>query len=132
MVAIRRDAWGVPHVFADSVRGVYRGYGFVVAEDRLFQMDMSRRSFTGRVAEVLGPDYLAFDRMVRGNYTPASIAAQIAVLSQADGDIFEGYAEGYNQRLAQVLADPGRLMPREFIAFGFQPTPLTPEDVAMV
>jgi penicillin amidase len=132
MVEIRRDSWGVPHVFADSVRGVYRGYGFAVAEDRLFQMDMARRSFTGRVAAVLGPDYLAFDRMVRGNYTPSSIAAQIAALPRADRDIFEGYAEGYNQRLAQVLAAPGRLMPREYLDFGFQPTKLTPEDVAMV
>ncbi len=132
MVEIRRDSWGVPHVFADSVRGVYRGYGFAVAEDRLFQMDMSRRSFTGRVAEVLGPDYIAFDRMVRSNYTPSSIAAQLAALGQADRDIFEGYAEGYNQRLAEVLANPGASMPREFLDFGFQPTAITPEDVAMV
>ncbi len=132
MVEIRRDSWGVPHVFADTLRGVYRGFGFAVAEDRLFQMDMSRRSFTGRVAEVLGADYLAFDRMVRSNYTPASIAAQIAALKQEDRDIFEGYAEGYNQRLAQVLANPAQLMPREYLDFGFQPTAITPEDVAMV
>ncbi len=132
MVEIRRDSWGVPHVFADTLRGVYRGYGFAVAEDRLFQMDMSRRSFTGRVADVLGADYLAFDRMVRSNYTPASIAAQIAALKPEDRDIFEGYAEGYNQRLAQVLANPAELMPREYLDFGFQPTAITPEDVAMV
>lgn len=132
MVEIRRDAWGVPHVFADDVRGVYRGYGFAVAEDRLFQMDMSRRSFTGRVAEVLGADYVPYDRMVRGNYTPASIAAQIAALPQADRDIFEGYAEGFNARLAQVLAAPATLMPREYLDFGFQPTKLSAEDVAMV
>ncbi|MCX7378408.1 MAG: penicillin acylase family protein [Alphaproteobacteria bacterium] len=132
MVEIRRDSWGVPHVFADSLRGVYRGYGFAVAEDRLFQMDMSRRSFTGRVADVLGADYLAFDRMVRSNYTPASIAAQIAALKPEDRDIFEGYAEGYNQRLAQVLANSAKLMPREYLDFGFQPTAITPEDVAMV
>ncbi len=132
MVEIRRDSWGVPHVFADTLRGVYRGYGFAVAEDRLFQMDMSRRSFTGRVAEVLGADYLAFDRMVRSNYTPASIAAQIAALKLEDRDIFEGYAEGYNQRLAQVLANPAQLMPREYLDFGFQPTAISPEDVAMV
>ena len=132
MVEIRRDSWGVPHVFADTLRGVYRGYGFAVAEDRLFQMDMSRRSFTGRVAEVLGADYIGFDRMVRSNYTPASIAAQIAALKPEDRDIFEGYAEGYNQRLAQVLANPAELMPREYLDFGFQPTQITPEDVAMV
>ncbi len=132
MLEIRRDSWGVPHVFADTLRDIYRGYGFVVAEDRLFQTDMSRRSFTGRVAEVLGPDYIAFDRMVRGNYTPASIAAQLAALPQADRDIFEGYAQGYNERLAQVLASPSTLMPREFLDFAFAPTPITAEDVAMI
>jgi penicillin amidase len=132
MVEIRRDSWGVPHVFADTLRDLYRGYGFAVAEDRLFQTDMARRSFTGRVAEVLGPDYLPFDRMVRGNYTPASIAAQLAALPQADRDIFEGYAQGYNERLAQVLASPSTLMPREFLDFAFDPSPITPQDVAMI
>ena len=60
MVEVRRDSWGVPHVFADSVRGVYRGYGFVVAEDRLFQMDMSRRSFTGRVLVTVAGGQVAY------------------------------------------------------------------------
>lgn len=53
-VEIKRDSYGVPHVFADNTYGLFYGYGYAVAQDRLFQMDMSRRSFTGRTA-VLTP-----------------------------------------------------------------------------
>ena len=41
---IKRDSYGVPHVYANDVRGLFYGYGYVVAEDRLFQMEMAKRS----------------------------------------------------------------------------------------
>lgn len=44
-VEVMRDSYGVPHVFADSNYGLYYGYGYAVAQDRLFQTDMARRSF---------------------------------------------------------------------------------------
>ena len=44
-----------------SVRIVRDGYGYAIAEDRLFQMEMSRRSTQGTVAEVLGSDYVDYD-----------------------------------------------------------------------
>ena len=72
-VTIKRDTWGVPHVYASTVHGLYYGYGYAVAQDRLFQMEMARRTFTGRVAEVLGEKHVAFDRSIRANYTPASL-----------------------------------------------------------
>lgn len=43
-VEIIRDDWGVPHVYADDVYGLFAGFGYAVAEDRLFQMEMSIRS----------------------------------------------------------------------------------------
>ena len=54
-VEIRRDGYGMPHVPASTPFGLFYGYGYVVAQDRLFQMEMARRSTQGRVAEVLGP-----------------------------------------------------------------------------
>lgn len=39
-VTIRRDAYGMPHVYADTVYGIFYGYGYAVAQDRLFQMEM--------------------------------------------------------------------------------------------
>ena len=53
-VTIKRDTYGVPHVYANDTRGLFHGYGYVVAEDRLYQMEMARRAVLGTVAEVLG------------------------------------------------------------------------------
>src|SRR5438552_6301958 len=53
-VIIKRDTWGTPHIYSNTVYGLFYGYGYTVAQDRLFQMEMARRTFTGQVAEVLG------------------------------------------------------------------------------
>ena len=79
-VEIRRDHYGMPHVYAKTTFGLFHGYGYVVAQDRLFQMEMARRSTQGRVAEVLGPKFVAFDKGIRANYWPQSIHDQIAAL----------------------------------------------------
>lgn len=131
-VTIRRDSFGVPHVYANSEFGLFYGYGYSVAQDRLFQMEMARRSTQGTVAEVLGDKFLAFDKATRANYWPASIHAQIAHLPKADRDILEGYAAGMNAWLEKLKADPDRLMPKQFRDFGFEPSPWTAFDVAMV
>ena len=75
-VTIKRDTWGTPHIYANTVHGLFYGYGYSVAQDRLFQMEMARRTFTGQVAEVLGEKHVAFDRSIRSNYTPASLQRQ--------------------------------------------------------
>jgi len=54
-VTIRRDEYGMPHVYAGTVYGLFYGYGYAVAQDRLFQMEMARRSTQGRVAECWAP-----------------------------------------------------------------------------
>ncbi len=131
-VTIKRDTWGTPHVYATTVYGLYYGYGYAVAQDRLFQMEMSRRTFTGRVAEVLGEKHVAFDRSTRSNYTPASLQRQYDALGKDDRAIFDGYAAGFNAWLRAVREDRGRLMPKQFIDLGFEPEDWTPMDVVMI
>lgn len=132
MIEIRRDSWGVPHVFADDTAALYWGVGFALAEDRLFQIDMARRAFTGRVAEVLGAAYLGHDQSVRAGYDPASIRAQLDALGAEERSIFTSYAAGFNARIAEVLADPATLLPAEYSHFDFRPEPFTDADVAML
>ena len=72
-VQIYRDAYHTPHVVADSNRGVFYGYGYVVASDRLFQMEMLKRTAEGRVAEALGSEYLALDVFLRTSYDHRSV-----------------------------------------------------------
>src|SRR5215831_14392493 len=74
-VTILRDGYGVPHVFTSGrdagVHGAFAN-GYAQAEDRLFQMDILRRAATGRLAEMLGPDYLLMDEVNRRDgYTAA-------------------------------------------------------------
>ena len=101
-VVIYRDTYGVPHIYAKDTYGLFYGYGYSIATDRLFQMEMTRRTAEGTVAEVLGSSWINFDKGVRSNYTPALIQQQYGALDQKYKDIFEGYADGINKFLKQI------------------------------
>jgi len=131
-ITIKRDTWGIPHIYAQTVRELFYGYGYAVAEDRLFQMEMTRRSVLGTVAEVMGEEYAELDAQTRQLFDPASIKAQLAALTQEDRDIFDGYADGFNARLREILARRHELLPKQFIDSGFDPMPWTGYDVAMI
>jgi acyl-homoserine lactone acylase PvdQ len=47
------------------VDDLFFAQGFVQAQDRLFQLDLWRRSVQGRLAEVLGPNFAERDSKVR-------------------------------------------------------------------
>ncbi|MEI2301479.1 penicillin acylase family protein [Ensifer sp. MJa1] len=131
-VEIIRDNWGVPHVYADDTYGLYAGFGYAVATDRLFQMEMSKHSVLGTVSSVLGADHLGYDIATRADFDHADIRAQIEALPKEERDILRGYAAGYNRRVAEVLADRGRLLPKQFADFGIEPTTWSDFDVAMI
>ena len=131
-VEIIRDNWGVPHVYADDTYALYAGFGYAVATDRLFQMEMSKHSVLGTVSSVLGADHLGYDIATRADFDHADIRAQIEALPKEQRDILRGYAAGYNKRVAEVLADRGRLLPKEFADLGFEPTIWSDFDVAMI
>ncbi len=132
VVTIERDQYGTPHIFADSGYGVYYGYGYAVAQDRLFQMEMLKRTTQGMVAEVLGADYLELDTLIRTAYDTRSIQQQIDALSAADRDVLQGYADGFNRHVAAVAANPSELLPIEFAHYGFTPSQWNAFDVAMI
>ena len=131
-VRIVRDDYGAPHIYADTVFGLFYGYGYAIAQDRLFQMEMARRSTQGRVAEVLGPEYVEFDKNVRRHFDPASIRRQLGELKNADKQVFKGYAAGMNAWLAEIEKKPDEQTPKQFIDIGFSPGAWTAYDVAMI
>ncbi|MEM8496833.1 MAG: penicillin acylase family protein [Pseudomonadota bacterium] len=131
-VEIIRDEYGTAHVYANTVYDVFYGYGYAVAQDRLFQMEMARRSAAGTVAEVLGPDFADFDEQTRHLYSPQSIREQLSGLAENDLAVFKGYAAGMNAWLARIKQSPATLLPLEFNEFSFAPGEWTAFDVAMV
>ncbi len=64
-VEVLRDRWGVPHITAGSLEDLFRAQGFVVASERLFQMEFLLRMANGTLAEVLGELALPLDRFAR-------------------------------------------------------------------
>ena len=127
-----RDNFGVPHIYADDVYGLYYGYGYAVAQDRLFQMEMTRRSTQGKVAEVLGAGFLDYDKGTRKLFDPASIRRQLDALADEDTDVFAGFAAGMNAWLNEIRSNAGELMPRQFIDNDFEPDNWTAYDVVMI
>ena len=64
-VRVARDRWGVPHITAESLHDLFFAQSYVVASDRLFQMELIFRLSTGRLSELFGELTLPIDRFVR-------------------------------------------------------------------
>ncbi len=131
-VTITRDAYGVPNVRAGSADDAWFGVGYSVAQDRLVELELFRRSTEGRLAEVLGKSRLESDIVARRDYyTPSELRAQIRKLPAPLRARFDSYAAGVNAWIARVAADPS-LRPREFALLGLTPAPWTALDSAAI
>ncbi len=123
-VEVLRDPFGVPHIFGTSVEDVARATGFVHAQDRLFQMELSRRMGTGTLAEVLGEPGLSLDRRVRRLGLGLAARTELERTDPEARAVLDAYAQGVN---AYLTAQKGSLPP-EFQILGFQPRPWEPAD----
>jgi len=131
-VTITRDAYGVPNVHGDTANNAWFGVGYAVAQDRLVELELFRRSTQGRLAAILGESRLQSDIVARRDYfTPRELRAQIRRLPAPLSARFDAYAAGVNAWMARVAADPS-LRPREFALLGLEPEPWTPLDSAAI
>jgi len=128
---IVRDNYGVPHIYADTLEGLFFGYGYAAAQDRLYQMEMFRRTFWGRLSEVHGEKLLAFDQSNRrDNLNLREIKQQIETLEPEVQTVLQSFAAGINAYIQETVADRTNKLPKEFQQFGFNPEPWSSEDVA--
>jgi penicillin G amidase len=107
---VLRDTFGVPHVFANSEHDAYFMVGYLHAQDRLFQMDSSRRQASGTLAELLGPSALEDDAGLRTFGLRRAAVRSLAAISSQSRAVLEAYADGVNAWLA---ANP---LPSEYAA----------------
>lgn len=122
-VEVRRDKWGVPHIYAESQDDLFFAQGFVAAQDRLWQIDMWRRIGEGRLSEVLGPDYLERDRFARLLKYRGDMDAEWTSYAPDTKPIVQAFVRGLNAYVAQVRARP----PIEYSLLGFRPEPFADE-----
>jgi len=141
---ITRSSFGVPTITAKSMQGVWFGAGYAQAEDRLAQLELTRRAVEGTLAQLAGPGYVAQDEDVRTFfYTPSELAAQEAALPAATRAALVAFSAGINAYEARAFASAASekaLVPYEFFIVGdllgtkgpYRPAPWTPTDTVAV
>jgi len=122
-VEIRRDSDGIVTIRAATENDAYFALGFVHAQDRLLQMDLTRRLGAGRLSEVIGPATLATDIAMRTLGLSRLAEAQLEALPPALQAVADAYSAGVNA----FLGDAG-VLPPEFALLRYQPEPWRPAD----
>jgi penicillin amidase len=140
-VDVYRDEYGVPHIYAQSISDAYFALGYVMAEDRLFQMDLFRRTAAGRLSEIFGDSTLEIDVLMRtlGIYQIAvdtwnGLYPDCIIPSDIKQNL-EQFAKGVNRYIADMVIPDD--VPLEYRALSlatglpveyFIPYPWTPPD----
>jgi penicillin amidase len=126
-VTITRDSLGIPTIVAANRTDLAFATGFVHAQDRFFQMDLSRRLAAGELSALFGPIALEQDRasrVFRFRHVAREVLAQATQEQRAS---IEAYARGVNAGLASL-----RTHPWEYYALQVTPSPWTAEDVVLI
>jgi penicillin amidase len=125
------DQWGVPHIYASTVHDAFFTQGWNAARDRLWQMDLWRRSGLGELAAVLGPPYVAQDRAIRLFVYRGNMDAEWSAYGPDAKRNTEAFVAGINAYIKRVRGNAA-LMPMEFKLAGYVPAFWKAEDVARV
>jgi penicillin amidase len=124
-IRIVRDDHAIPHISASSFDDALFGLGYVHAQDRLWQMEMSRRYIQGRLSEMFGSLVTAADIQTRTLGLYAASEAAMQHLSPETLRALESYSAGVN---AYIASHRG-LWPVEFVLSGVgEPEPWRPAD----
>lgn len=126
-IEVVRDAFGVPHVRARSDEDALFGLGLVHAQDRLFQLDSTRRFALGRLAEVGGPGLVEADRFMRCLGLADRAGRDYAGLGAGERTLLDAYARGVNAGIEAT-----RALPPEYALLEAPPEPWHPEHTLAV
>src|SRR5262250_3232092 len=132
-VTVIRDLHGVPHIAAANLPDLFFAQGYVTSQDRLWQMDMSRRAAAGELSEILSPrlfgeGVLRADKRQRVLGIRAVAEKAADALSGEDKMCMEAYARGVNA----YIASQKRSLPPEFRLLRYEPRPWTPTDTCLI
>jgi len=119
-VEIVDDSYGIPHIRAQSIPDAFFGQGYVVARDRLFQIDLGHRRELGRLAEAFGAEFAPHDAAARLFLFRGDLDAELARVPARLLACARAYVAGINARIDEVLADPA-LLPLEYTILGVAP-----------
>lgn len=118
------DQRRVPHIFAKTAEDAFFAQGYITAYNRLWQMDMSTRKVSGRLAEVVGERALASDLLQRRKGIVKSAEEMLAAWQTSPEDInaLNAYVAGVNAYISSLKPSQ---YPLEYKLMGFKPEPWT-------
>ncbi|MGX1119508.1 acyl-homoserine lactone acylase PvdQ [Streptomyces ambofaciens] len=125
-----RDAWGIPHLRADTPHELARAQGRVTARDRAWQLEVERHRAQGTSAAFLGPAALSWDRLARRARLADTARRCFTALEERDPETaawVRAYVDGVNEGLSET-----RHPAPEFVRTGLTPgrwAPWTPLGV---
>ena len=121
-VLILRDSFAVPHIYAATMEDVYMASGYVMAQDRLWQMDLLRRLTTGRLSEIFGKDMAEIDLLFRS----LGFSQKSEIVIDSAGVDVRKYLEAFSDGVNQYINQRGKKLPPEFTILGYKPEPWEP------
>ena len=123
-VSVWRTAEAIPVIEAESWPDAWRTLGYLHAEDRLFQMELTRLVGGGRLAELIGAPAIDSDRLMRILGFNRAVEADYAALAPETRAALDAYAEGVNA----WLEEPPGPLPIEFQLLMHRPARWRPQD----
>ena len=126
-IRIERDAAGIPTVTAENRADLAFGTGYAHAQDRYFQMDLTRRKAAGELSGLVGEAALPLDRQSRLHRFRARATEAIRQMSVAERELLSAYVAGVNAGLASLSARPF-----EYFVLRTRPEAWVAEDTLLV
>src|SRR5580765_5732307 len=146
-VSVVRDTHGVPHITAAKLEDLFFAQGYVTAQDRLWQMDLTRRAVGGEMAEIFPASsapqqpvsratgavrprqtWVDYDKQQRTMRLRVVAERVTRELSPRDSAFFQAYAKGVNAYIDQHQDN----LPMEFRILGYKPRPWTTADSLLI
>ena len=125
-VSVTYDDRGVPHIFAQNEGDLMRAFGFVVARDRLFQLELQTRAVAGTLSELVGASALELDREARAQGLAWGAERKWAAIPDTSQNhrLVTAYGDGINAYIAQMRPEE---LPLEFRLLNARPQPWKPQ-----
>jgi penicillin amidase len=123
-VEIIYDRAGTPHIFAGNDLDGFRALGFVMAQDRLVQIQMMLALARGKLSELVGAQGLAMDRFVRTLGIERTAEKVVQTLKPESLEVLNAFGQGINTYISRSKLR----LPFEFMFLGGRPDPWTPVD----
>jgi penicillin amidase len=127
-VTVERDNWGIPHIRAASLTDAVEAQGYVMAQDRLWQLDLMRRASRGQLSEIVGPLALKTDKQFRTFGFSSAADRDFAAMDKDSRALMEAYARGVNIFIEQHQNN----LPLEFTLLKYKPQPWLPTDSLVI